>query len=378
MRLTKLISFALCFLFGSSAAEPQFQVATNDLRDLAPFLQKHVERTKFPALAAAVIQGTNIIAAGISGVRKVGETNAATLGDKFHIGSITKSMTALLAVRLEQKGVIHLTNRVGSVLKDWQLPAPVNAITLQHLLQNRSGIGNERDPELWKKAFEESGPAPEQRRRFLTGQLKTPLEAEPGSKYIYSNFGFALAGAMLETAAKQPWEDLVKAEIFPWIGLTSAGFGPPGTRSLDQPWGHVWQDGEATPIRPFDNPTAIAPAGAVHLSILDAARYAAFHLAAARGKIDPLKSHRQALYTPPADLESDYALGWSVQDRPWADGETLNHTGSNTMFFMVIWIAPKKDLAWVVATNIGDRQNHVAGECDRVVAELIREYSRLK
>ena len=45
------------------------------------------------------------------------------------------------------------------------------------------------------------------------------------------------------------------------------------------------------------------------------------------------------------------------------------------MFYMVIWIAPRKDLAWVVATNVGDRNNHVAKECDRIVAELIREYT---
>ena len=373
MHVATLAFFAFFALNGPLAAESQFSTSTNDMRDLAPFLQKHLERTKFPALAAAIVKGTNIIAAGASGVRKAGETNPVTLDDKFHIGSCTKSMTALLAVLMEQKGGIRLTNTVGSVLKEWNLPEPVTQITLLQLLQNRSGIGNERDRDLWKKAFEDSGPAPEQRRRFLSGQLKAPLEAEPGTKYIYSNFGFALAGAMLETAAKKPWEDLIKSEIFNRLHLSSAGFGPP-----PGPSGHFWENDEANPIRPFDNPTAIAPAGAVHLSILDAARYAAFHLAASQGRIEHLKPHQKILYTPPADLETDYALGWSVQDRPWADGETLNHAGSNTMFYMVIWIAPRKDLAWVIATNVGDREKHVANECDRVVAELIREYARLQ
>ena len=345
--------------------------STNDMRDLAPFLQKHVERTKFPAFAAAVVKGTNIAAAGVVGLRKVGDTNAVTLHDKFHIGSCTKSLTAVLAVIMEQKGVLRLTNTVGSVLKDWGFREPTAGITLLQLLQNRSGIGNQRDSELWKKAFEDSGPAPDQRRRFLSGQLKTPLEAEPGMKFIYSNFGYALAGAMIETAGKKPWEELIKSEIFEWLGLSSGGFGAPSF-----PSGHYWEENEAHAIRPFDNPTAIAPAGAVHMSILDAARYAAFHLGAAQGKVERLKAYRKILYTPPEGIESAYALGWSVQDRTWAGGETLNHAGSNTLFYMVMWIAPRKDLAWVVVTNVGDRQNHVGEECDRIVAELIEQSTR--
>ncbi len=361
----------------SGSAELQFATSTNGMRDLGPSLASHVERTKFPAFAAAVVRGTNIIAAGVAGVRKVDGTELVTIHDKFHIGSCTKSMTALLAVLLEQKGIIHLTNRVGDVLKEWNLSSDVNEITLEQLLQNRSGIGSERNPEFWRKAFRDSGPAPDQRRRFLLGQLKAPLETEPGTKYIYSNYGFALAGSMLETAAGKPWEDLVRSEIFRPLGLTSGGFGPPTHGdAVDHPWGHVREEDAARAVPPFDNPTAIAPAGAVHLSILDAARYAAFHLAVSQGKVERLKSCQEILYTPPKGLDTTYALGWSVQDRPWARGKTLNHAGSNTMFYMIIWIAPQKNLAWVVATNVADRENHVFQACDRLVAELIRDYTK--
>lgn len=108
------------------------------------------------------------------------------------------------------------------------------------------------------------------------------------------------------------------------------------------------------------------------MSILDMARYVAFHLAGARGETGDLDL--SALYEP-AEGE-DYALGWVVTKRKWAGGKTLTHTGSNTMFFTVIWMAPAKNMAWIVSTNVGDREDHVAKECDKVVAELIKKFVR--
>ncbi|HEX7861309.1 MAG TPA: serine hydrolase domain-containing protein [Verrucomicrobiae bacterium] len=333
----------------------------------------HLEKSEFPSLAAAVVRGSNIVAAGVTGVRKIGADEKVTLNDKFHIGSCTKSMTALLAVYLEQEGKIRLTNRVGDVLKDWTIPDESRDITLDLLLQNRSGLSTQAEPKLWGRAFADSGSPAAQRRRFLEGTLGEGLEAKPGTKYIYSNQGYSLAGAMLETAAGNSWEKLIEQKVFRPLDLKTGGFGPPSTSGeVDQPWGHIWKSGKADAVPPSDNPTAIAPAGAVHLSIIDAAKYAAFHLQVAQGKVPALKDYVDDLYSPPD--KGEYAFGWGVSKRGWAKGKVLNHAGSNTMFFIVIWIAPEIDWACVVATNVADRRNEVAGGCDAVVAGLIAKY----
>lgn len=324
-------------------------------------------------MAAAVVRGTNIVAAGVAGVRKAGSEEKVTIEDKFHIGSCTKSMTALAAVYLEADGTLRLTNAVADILKDWKLPEEAKGITLELLLQNRSGLGNEPDAKIWRRAFLDSGEAARQRRRFLESFLEAPLVAKPGEKYIYSNPGFALAGAMLEVAAKKSWEELVRERIFEPLHLESGGFGPPSTSGeIDQPWGHEWKEGKAVPAAPMDNPKAIAPAGAVHLSIQDIARYAAFHLQAAQGKIPALRSYRNAMYSAPKG--SSYGYGWVVAQRPWARGKVLSHAGSNTIFFTVIWIAPEIDFAFVVSTNVGDRNDLVAQGCDAVVGNLIERF----
>jgi len=341
--------------------------------DLAPLLRPHLEKTKFPAFAAAVMRGTNIVAAGAIGVRKVSSPEKVTVDDKFHIGSCTKSITALLAAFLDRDGTIRLTNRVGETLRDWKIPERAAGISLQQLLQNRSGLAGKPDEKLWRRAFLDSGDAPGQRRRFLEGFLAAPLAAKPGTEYIYSNQGFSLAGAMLETAAKKSWEDLVRERIFKKLSLKSAGFGPPSiSGEVDQPWGHVLEDGKVKAKEPSDNPRAIAPAGAVHLSIMDCARYAAFHLAAARGEIAELRDYRDELYDAPNG--GKYAMGWIVDTRPWAKGKVITHAGSNTMFFTVIWIAPERNFACVVSTNVADRENYVASACDEIVGELIKKY----
>lgn len=351
--------------------------STNGLRDLAEFLRPLQKELDLPALAAAVVHDHQITAAGTVGERKFGSGVPLALSDPLHIGSCTKSMTGLLAVDLARAGHIRLDTPVGEIFPDWNLPAEKAGITLDLLLQNRSGLSGQPDAALWARAFEPgTRSARMQREDFLREALPQPLEAPPGTKEIYSNTGFSLAGAMLERKENKAWEELMRERIFQPLGLRTAGFGPPSHEDkIDAPWGHRRLEGKIVPVPAEDNPAAIAPAGLVHLSILDLARYAAFHLDNFNQKIPELKAWRERMYTPPPG--SDYAYGWIVQTRGWAGGPALTHAGSNTMFYAVIWLAPAKDYAFVVITNIGDKESgedSTAGRIDRVVAGLITRF----
>jgi len=92
----------------------------------------------------------------------------------------------------------------------------------------------------------------------------------------------AIAGVMLERVAKQPWEELMRTQIFPAAGMHHAGFGAPATvEQPDQPWGHNGAGSKLTPEPPgptADNPPSIGPAGTVHCTIEDFARYAGWHV----------------------------------------------------------------------------------------------------
>lgn len=83
-----------------------------------------------------------------------------------------------------------------------------------------------------------------------------------------------------------------------------------------------------------------------------------------------LKASLARLTTPVHDQE--YALGWVVANRSWAGGDALHHAGGNTMFFAVVWAAPKIDRAYLVATNQGGEASFQV--LDRVVAALVHAF----
>ena len=223
---------------------------TNAMEDLSPFLQPHLEELESPALAAAVFSHDQVLAAAAVGNRKLGDDTAVTLHDKFHIGSVTKSMTSLLAVLLAEEGEIALTNRITDLL-EYPVRDDYRDVTLRMLLQHRSGLPKQPPSDLWDQAWHYTGTGMEQRARFVPEVLLLEPKVTPGTEFVYSNIGYSVAGAMLETTMGRAWEDLLREYIFHPLGMRSAGFGPPASPcEIDQPWGHTKGTAGIKPVPP--------------------------------------------------------------------------------------------------------------------------------
>jgi len=358
-------------LFASASAAQIETGKTNVAEMLEAIRAKH----KLPALAAAVVVDGKVVVTNAVGVRRHGVATKVTPEDKFHIGSVTKSMTATVAAMLVEKGKISWTTTIGESFAEFaDIHSDYRGVTLEQLLANRGGVPGKPPPTLWAKAWQATGTPAEQRSAFIKGILAREPEANPGTKYIYSNQGYTIAGVMLEKASGKTWEELMRTMLFEPLGMTSTGFGPPASvGQVDQPWGHTKGTTGIKPVSPgpgADNPLAISPANAVHCSLTDLAKYAAFHMAGERGESKLLKAETfKKLHQPVGD---DYALGWIVLERKWAGGRALMHNGSNTMFYVVVWMAPAKNCAVIVATNIG--VDEAAAGCDEAAGKLIREY----
>lgn len=131
----------------------------------------------------------------------------------------------------------------------------------------------------------------QQRREYIEAVLSAPPEARPGTKMIYSNDGYVIVGAMLEKISGQDFASLMTERLFKPLHMESAGFGPPGTQDgVDQPWGHTRKLLMPLPMW-SDNPPVLSPAGRVHCSLDDLARYAMFHLQDATNAHLSLLSH---------------------------------------------------------------------------------------
>jgi len=361
-----------------------FRLAVNDVRDLNALLEPIRAANNVPALACAVIRSNQVVGLGAVGRRKADVAAApVTLADKWHHGSLTKSMTATLAAMMVERGEITWETTVAQVFPalaaamrpEWR------TVRLDWLCMNRGGAPGDLGPSgIWSALWNFKGTPTEGRRLLLTRLTALAPSSTPGTKFEYSNAGFSLAGHMLETVAGKPWEELLTERLFVPLGMTSAGFGVPATpRHIDQPWGHQRVGSNNNPIEPgpeADNPPAIGPAGTVHCSLLDLATYAAFHLAGHNRDTALLpRSVMLKLHTAVPD-NGDYAYGWNVTTRPWADGLALNHAGSNVQWFSVIWIAPNREFAVVALSNIAAASgpNPGATATDQVAARMIQEF----
>lgn len=329
---------------------------------------------RMPALAGAFVRGSDVAAIGATGVRRAGADDRVQLHDRFHIGSCTKSMTATLIALLVEQGKLSWGATVADVFPDLlgKIHTAYHKVTVVHLLSLRSGLPDDRspDPAIWPQIRALTGPIQQQRRALTELVLSRAPVAEPGSRMIYSNFGYAIAGAFAEQVTGQAWEDLMRQMLFGPLGMTTVGFGSPG---FTQPWGHT--PAGCHPVSPgpdADNPLAIGPAGTVHCSMSDWARYAALHLRGARGEPGLLVGTESFRRLHRDEFGQGYALGWGVVQRGWAGGTALTHGGSNTLWYAVIWLAPVRNAAFLAATNCGSQGGFRA--CDAAVGAMITKY----
>ncbi len=365
------LTFALC------APCAQAQGTPPPTPPLAEALDRVRLQRGVPGLAAAAMIGGQLAESAAAGVRKAGSPEPVALEDRWHIGSCTKSMTATLAALLVEEGKLRWDTTVGEVFPEMRgaMQGAWPAVTLQQLLAHRSGAPENPPPALWAEAWKQQGSATEQRLAFVRGLLGQAPASEPGTHFAYSNQGYAVAGAMIERTTGRAWEALLRERLFSPLQMSASGFGAPGTAGkVDQPWGHT-ENGQAlvaqAPGPQADNPPAIGPAGTVHCSIADLARYAGWHAQEGRGGRALLNAASfERLHR--AVSGQTYALGWETLDRPWAGGRTLTHSGSNTMWHAVMWVAPEKNAAFVAATNAAG--DDAARACDDAVSLLVQRW----
>ncbi len=362
-----------------------FQVTSHDVRDLNALLEPIRVANKVPALACAVVLSNRIVGLGAVGLRKAGVSNApVTLQDRWHHGSLTKAMTATLAAMLVEEGKLRWDTTLAEVFPAFapQMHAQWRTVTLDWLCSNRAGAPEDLNPSgIWTQIGNFAGTPTEGRRLLLEKLTVLAPRSTPGTKYEYSNAGFSVAGHMLETVLGKPWEELLAERLFMPLEMTSAGFGVPATpRMIDQPWGHQLANSQPLPIAPgpgSDNPPAIGPSATAHCSVIDLAKYVAFHLAGEQGDTAWLKrASFQKLHTAVPN-NANYAYGWLAVDRPWAGtGKALNHAGSNTQWYSVIWMAPARQFGVVALCNLATSSgaNPGATATDQIAGKMIQEF----
>ncbi len=359
-----------------------------DPKQFQPFVESVRLKYDLPALGAAIVtpQKTYIATAG---VRKVGAPDLVTDNDAWHLGSCTKAMTATLAAMLVEEKIVSWETTIGEIFPEMKtMRAEYRAVTLRQLLDQRGGFTDNSLPpgttyDLWRSRTDS---LTAQRLDYVRMMLEQASVYEPGTKMLYSNINFVVAGTMLERLTKKSWEDLMRERLFEPLKMTTAGFGPMATvpsedesePKIDGLWAHVWsarreQWRPMLPDKFSDNPQVLGPAGTVHASLGDWAKFIQLQLQANQADTPLLKRETlQELWRG----EGEYAAGWRIVNRDWSDGRALYHNGSNLMNYCAAWLSPSREFAVLIATNSYDGRGdgiRQAQACDEIATVAVSQ-----
>ena len=321
-----------------------------------------------PGLMAMCIKQGRIVAQGATGYRRQGQGEKLLLTDLVNIASNTKWMTATIAGRLVDRGLISWDTRVSDLFTNYQnFNAAFTSATLDQLLAHRAGVqsGATFENNHWNQLLAQSGTIPQIRRWVSDTVLTDAPEVAPGN-FLYSNQGYTVAATMLELASGKAWETLIQEEIFTPLRMTTATLGivyddvvPP-----EAPVGHDLAAGQTVPVpraATSDNVNyhyeASNGAGAYTACTLqDWAKFLHLHVTSDIGDYltAATGARLQQPFPGPTFSGADgYARGAYVYTNlSWAKpGNALYHGGDVWGEDSIAWMSPGRDFIVVVYAN---------------------------
>ncbi|MEV6051601.1 serine hydrolase domain-containing protein [Streptomyces sp. NPDC052107] len=316
------------------------------------------EQGRAPSLVATVVRGGQAV---WHGARTSVDGHGPDESVQYRIGSITKTFTAVLVLRLRDEGLLDL----GDPLEKHLPGTGAGEATIAELLAHTAGLAAESPAPWWERT-------PGTLRPELIDVLgEQPLVHPVGRRHHYSNPGYTVLGALVEELRGAPWEEVLRHEILEPLGLHRTSTQPQAPHAGG--WAvHPWAD--AMLPEPLEDLGRMAPAGQLWSTTGDLARFAAF-LAAGDDRVLSAESVRE-MRTPAAPAEAadvldgvTYGLGLQIQRR---DGRLLvGHSGSLPGFLANLSLSVEDDVAAVVLANCtsGPLLGAVGADLVRIVAE---------
>ena len=237
-------------------------------------LHRFRRRYDVPAVGAAFVDDEGTRMANTMGLRARGSDNNVLFSDKWHIGSCTKTMTAVLWARLVDSGsaqwdtpLPEIFGDLGSVDGRW------GELTIRDLLNCRAGIPANIDWSRFESARKDMRPLPEQR-TDLAAEALGAAPQNPG-EYCYSNLSYIIVGAAIDRVSEISFEKALLCQILGPLGVRSVGFGAPAKICGHGAKMNLGGIGvlKAPPAKPAtadsDNPPVFSSAGSMHVSLED-------------------------------------------------------------------------------------------------------------
>ena len=289
-------------------------------------------------------------------------------------GSISKSVTAVLMLRLVDEGVIGLDEPVERYLpafasvQDRRVDA--QPVTFRHLASHTAGLI--REPQ-WPDAV--VGPIELWDKRIVESLLLTAYDSVPGARYQYSNIGFGALGLALAKAAGRPFMEMVRTEILEPLGMTGSEFVVAGEKlEARLAAGYVvGQDGSIDGGQPAHEHAGRGykvPNGGVYSTVADLGRFMGAMSGVPGLQILSEESRREALsIQTPENPNRGYGLGFSVQ-LDEQGRKIASHGGSVAGYTAHMAFDPEVRIGVVLLRNYGRGSTNLGTAAQGLVAQL--------
>jgi len=299
---------------------------------------------KIPELSYAIVSADSVYEVHALGVRKINTQWAATLSDRFRIGSNTKAITGFIAAQLVKEGKLSWNTKFFDLFPEmkstsnkayWQL-------TLLNLLTFRARLIKYTYTDDVPAKGQFTGNKAAQRYQFTNWFFKQPPVVDAG--ICYSNLGFVAAGLMLEKASGKPYQQLVK-DLGSSLGI-NFDFGQPNLNDSMQTWGH---NAELVPEPPYDNYKLnwLLAAGNINVTLPDYIKFIQLQLRGLQGR-SPLLPQAQfdfLHYGLP-----NFAVGW-FWDTDSTGQQFSYNVGNPGTYLTKVYVYKTKSKAMIIFTN---------------------------
>ncbi|HEV3309543.1 MAG TPA: serine hydrolase domain-containing protein [Chloroflexota bacterium] len=326
--------------------------APSRVEELQAVVQKSMKEHRIPGAAVGIINGDEEIVEAF-GVTSVDHPVPVTPETLFLIGSTTKTVTGLMAMKLVEEGKLSLDEPVRTYIPDLQVgdPEAVGNITLRHLLTHTGGFDGDY--------FCDFGRGDDALKRAVESMKSLSQIGPTGELWSYCNSGFYIVGRLIEIMTGETYEAAARRMVFEPIGLKSSYYFPEEVMTYLFAVGHSITDDAVKTARPWGLPRVSYPPGGIISTIPDNLKYARFLMGDGTGENgnSVVRQETLELMRAPAvrsSLDEWMGLTWFSRDH---DGVRIYHHGG-TVIGQVSSFAfvPDETFALAVLTNGNKRE----------------------
>ena len=321
----------------ATVSPPDFELISDEI------VTKHMAEKHIPGMSVAIVQDGALVFSKGYGKSSVEFDIAATADTVYPISSVSRTLAGLLAVRLEEQGLLDLDAPISAYGID--LPADKQSISVRHLLQHTHGLEDFYHSDDYVvdagKSMDDSTTE-----ELIGWSLLQPLQSQPGDAWAYGVVGYVVLAQIFEQVGERPFTELVDQYVFKPLDITATYGGSEVLVDGRNPVLYEWLDDDLVGHVIGFSPRVYA-AGGLNISVTEMAKV----FAALSGELFIDSDTKKNLWRN-VDLAngkaSFYGLGWSSyttsQDR-WVVG----HEGGGASWIIYY---PDQDLAVIALSNM--------------------------